>query len=165
MISYSHDRAWREELNSCVEITANYLKDLGLGETKELPKVLAADIQDNGSDFYRLIEVFFDEARFEAELSFAAETEGNKVLAYQDHARKKETKEANKRRFSLVLDDAIIFCGLSKDLGMVFKESILNILNDSFPHMGFLFELYETVMFRTRCQLLEKRRAITIKSK
>ena len=122
----------------------------------EIPNVIAAELQDKGSDFYRLIEVFFDEARFDAELSFAAETEGNQTLAYQDHARKKETREANKRHFSLVLDDALIFCGLSKDLGMVFKDSILNILNDSFPHMGFLFELYETVMFRTRCQLLEK---------
>lgn len=156
MISYSHDSAWRAELNSCIEITANYLKDLGIGETKEIPNVIADELHDKGSDFCRFIEVFFDEARFDAELSFAAKTEGNKAFAYQDHARKKETKEANKRHFSLVLDDALIFCGLSRDLGMVFKESILNILNDSFPHMGFLFELYETIMFRTRCQLLEK---------
>lgn len=147
-------------MNSCIEITANYLKDLGIGETKEIPKVIAAELQDKGSDFYRFIELFFDEARFDAELSFAAETEGNKVLAYQDHARKKETKEANKRRFSLVLDDAIIFCGLYQDFGVEFRDSIWSILNDSFPHMGFLFELYETIMFRTRCHLLEMGQAI-----
>lgn len=160
MIRYTHDSTWRLELNSCVSITVNYLKDLGIRETKEIPNVIAAELQDKGSDFFRLIEVFFDEARFDAELSFAAETEGNKMLAYQGHARNKEIRKANKERFNLVLDDAIIFCGLSKDLGMEFKDSIWSILNDSFPHMGFLFELYETIMFRTRCHMLEMGQAI-----
>ena len=157
MISYTHDSAWRADLNSCIETTANCLNAFGLGETKDIPTVIADELQDSGSVFFRFIEVFFDEARFDAELSYAAETNGNKMLVYNDHARKKVIREANRRRFTGILNDALVFCGMSKDYGMEFKDSIHGILNDSFPHLGFLFELYETVMFRTRCQLLEKR--------
>lgn len=155
MISYTHDDAWRADLNSCVETTANCLNAFGLGETKDIPTVIADEMQDRGSDFFRFVEIIFDEARFDAELSFAAETKGNKTLAYHDHARNKEIREANGRRFNSLLNDALLFCGMSKDYGMEFKDSILGILNDSFPHLGFLFELYETIMLKTRWRLLE----------
>ena len=157
MISYTHDDSWREELNMCVETTVNCLKAFGIGKTREIPAAIAPDLQDSVSDFFRFIEVFFDEARFDAELSFAAETEGNDALAYHDHAREKEIREANMRRFNDVLDDALVFCGMSRDYGMEFRISIHRTLNGSFPHQGFLFEFYDTVMFRTRWYLLEER--------
>ena len=119
--------------------------------------MIADELQDSGSVFFRFIEVFFDEARFDAELSYAAETNGNKMLVYNDHARKKVIREANRRRFTGILNDALVFCGMSKDYGMEFKDSIHGILNDSFPHLGFLFELYETIMLKTRWRLLEER--------
>ena len=158
MISYTHDDAWRADLNSCVETTVNCLNVFGLGETKDIPTMIANEMQDSESNFSRFIEVFFDEARFDAELSFAAETKGNKTLAYHDHARKKVIREANRRRFNSALNDALVFCGMSKDYGIEFKYSIHCILNDSFPHLGFLFELYETVMLKTRWRLLERTR-------
>ena len=157
MICYTHDDAWRADLNSCIETTVNCLNAFGLGETKDIPTMIADEMQDRGSVFFRFIEVFFDEARFDAELSFAAETKGNKLLTYDDHARKKAIREANRRRFNSILNDALVFCGISMDYGMEFKNSIHGILNDSFPHLGFLFELYETIMLKTRWLLLEDR--------
>ena len=157
MIDYTHDIAWRADLDSCIETTANFLRTFGLGETKEIPTVLATELEDKNSLFSRLIDVFYDEVRLDAELAFAAETEGDKNYAYHDHARKKDIREGNMMRFNSVLGDAIIFCGMSKEYGPKFKDSIRSILNNSFPHQGFLFELYETVMFRTRWHLLEEK--------
>ena len=161
MLNYIHDDAWRADLESCVNTTVNCLRDLGTGETKEIPSVIAAELEDKTSIFWRFIEVFFDEARLDAELSFGAETEGDPGLMYHDHARKKAVREANLKRCSAILDDAILFCTMSKEYGMDFKFAIRSILTDSFPHQGFLFELYETIMLKTRWRLLDEKKGIS----
>ena len=157
MINYTHDGAWLADLDLCINTTTSSLKAFGIGQFKEIPTVIAAELRDKGSVFYRFVEVFFDEVRFNAEVSFSAETEGNRALAYDDHARKKAVKTANLERFNGILDDTLLFCILSKDYGDEFTSAVRSVLIDSFAHQGFLFELYETIMLKTRWSLLEGR--------
>ncbi len=157
MLNDFHNDAWRADLVSCVNATVDCLRVLGTGKTKEIPSAIAGELDDKASVFWRFIEVFFDEARFDAELSYAAETEGNRTLAYDDHARRKAVRSANMKRFNGILDDTLLFCTMSKDYGAEFASAVRGTLIDSFPHQGFLFELYETVMLKTRWRLIDEK--------
>ena len=158
MISFIHDNEWRADLNSCIETTVNSLRTLGNDEGKKIPGVIAADLEDKNSDYCRFIEVFFDDVRFDAELLFARETQGNDSLTNHKQFRKKDIRKINMERFNCILEDSFIFCGMSKDYGYEFRNSVRDLLNDSIPHQSFLYELYEVITLRFKYRQIAERK-------
>jgi len=146
MTNYTHDDAWKKNLCQAIDISLSTLKSFGIGETKEIPALIASEVRDDSSDFRRFIEVFYDESLFSAELSQAAEKAGNKKAVYNVHAKTRKQKMANERFFIDTMHASNLYCRMSGDYGVEFAMLIGDTLNRSFAHLGFLQQFYETVM-------------------
>lgn len=154
---YEHDSAWRAELNRAVKTTTEAFKAFGKGEGKGVPSALVGVLQDKESDFFRYLEVFYDETLLDAELSLSAEDAGNDRLVYKPGARRKKDREAAHRRFQAVIDDAFLFCRMSRAFGVEFAFSVHCDIAASAPHQAFLVEFYDTVMAIARMDAVIKR--------
>ncbi len=146
MINYTHDDIWKRNLCQAIDISLSTLKSFGIGETKDISVLIAAEVKDKSSDFRRFLEVFYDESLFSAELSLAAKKAGNKEAVYNYHAKNKKQKSANKAHFVNALHASNLYCRMSGDYGVEFAMLIGDTLNRSFAHLGFLQQFYETVM-------------------
>lgn len=145
MFNFEHNDAWRAELDRTVNTTTNAFKLFGKGDSKGVPDALAGDLGDKESDFYRFLEVFYDEALLDAELSLSAEDAGNHELVYKG-ARNKKDLEATQQRFQGVVDDAFLYCRMSEAYGVEFALSVHCDIAASAPRQAFLAEFYDTVM-------------------
>ena len=157
LFKYEHDSAWRAELDRAVKTTTETFKVFGKGESKGVPGALADDLKDKGSDFFRFLEVFYDETLFDAELSLSAENAGNDKLVYKPDARRKKDRKAAHRRFQAVIDDAFLFCRMSRAYGVEFALSVHCNIAASAPRQAFLVEFYDTVMTIARMDAVIKR--------
>ena len=155
-MNYRHNSAWRNNQERAIKTTISVLENFGVGETKNIPSIVAPELSDKSSGFRRFQDVLYDEALFDAELSFAAEVAGNTKDVYHDHPRLKVHMEANLHRFADALYAAELYCRMSNKYGHEFAVGIHDKVNSSFAHISFLSEFYETVMFRTRVCLLQK---------
>lgn len=143
LFKYEHDSAWRAELDRAVKTTTETIKVFGKGESKGVPGALAGDLKNKESDFFRFLVVFYDETLLDAELSLSAEDAGNDKLVYKQGARRKKDREAAQRRFQAVIDDAFLFCRMSRAFGVEFAISVHCNIAASAPHQAFLIEFYE----------------------
>ena len=157
LFKYEHDSAWRAELDRAVKTTTEAFKVFGKGESKGVPGALAGDLKDKGSNFFRFLEVFYDETLLDAELSLSAEDAGNDKLVYKPDARRKKDREAAHRRFQAVIDDAFLFCRMSRAYGVEFALSVHCNIAASAPRQAFLVEFYDTVMTIARMDAVIKR--------
>lgn len=157
LFKYEHDSAWRAELDRAVKTTTEAFKVFGKGESKGVPGALAGDLKDKESNFFRFLEVFYDETLLDAELSLSAEDAGNDKLVYKPDARRKKDREAAHRRFQAVIDDAFLFCRMSRAYGVEFALSVHCNIAASAPRQAFLVEFYDTVMTIARMDGVIKR--------
>lgn len=146
LFKYEHDSAWRAKLDRAVKTTTEAFKVFGKGESKGVPGALSDDLKDKGSNFFRFLEVFYDETLLDAELSLSAEDAGNVKLVYMSGGRRKKDREAAQHRFQAVIDDAFLFCRMSRAYGVEFAISVHCDIAVSAPHQAFLIEFYDTVM-------------------
>ena len=159
MINFTHDATWQAELQQAIQITTNSLQYFGRGEAKEIPAKIAKELNAKSSDYFRFIEVFYDETLLDAEIALSAEAVGNKELGYEAHAIRKKAREENQARFTGIMNQAYLFCKMSPDYGCDFVKSIHDIVESSLAYPAFLFQFYDTVMSLTRfAELIEKQR-------
>ena len=157
MINYEHNEAWTQNFCRAIDTTFSVLKTFGIGETKNIPSIVAPEVKDESSSFHRFLEVFYDEALLDAELSLAAEEAGNKKGVYHDHAKNKKQRMANRRRLLDVLHASVLYCRMSREYGVEFAMVFSQKLNSSYAHLGFLEEFYDSVMLAVRLDIvLEK---------
>lgn len=157
LFKYEHDSAWRAELDRAVKTTTEAFKVFGKGESKGVPGALSGDLKDKGSNFFRFLEVFYDETLLDAELSLSAEDAGNDKLVYKPDARRKKDREAAHRRFQAVIDDAFLFCRMSRAYGVEFALSVHCNIAAFAPRQAFLVEFYDTVMTIARMDAVIKK--------
>ncbi len=151
-----HDEAWKAEFASKVNLTFQTLSVFGTNDFKKASSYIRRIIDDEQSVYRKFLEAFYDQTLLDAEFSYASENGPEKEKAFRVNASRKKAVAVNKQRFNDVMMYTYMWFQMSSPDGRVFI-SLLEVFFGKHPEFEpFTAAFYDSVMFLTRCSLIEK---------
>ena len=98
-IHYEHDETWREDFANAIAAAAGVLKLLEKQEYYGITLPIDEFLEDESSDYYRFLEVLYDEILLDGEMLNFTTAWGNPRYAGLDHLHKKKKRKSYEERF------------------------------------------------------------------
>lgn len=145
-MDHNHNTTWKQGLDKAINESMDILTVFDAEGHKDVSARIISEIRNESSDFHRFLDVFYEEALFDAEFSLAAEEAGNKKDVYHRHIRSAKQWRANMRHFKNSVNAALLFCRMSRKFGVEFAWRINEMLDSSLAHYRFLEEFFNSAM-------------------